>query len=78
MYAPQELAAGLMGTATLASSVPCVSLSSAGTVQSEPSSSRGGGVGNGGSCLPCAHFNLGSQGKYKPGSAICPTGCETS
>lgn len=54
MYAPQELAAGLMGTATLASLVPWVSLWRAGTVQSEPSSSgcSGGGVGNGGSCLP--------------------------
>lgn len=47
MYAPQELAAGLMGTATLASSVPCVILSSAGTVQSEPSS-LGSGRGGGG------------------------------
>lgn len=55
MYAPQELAAGLMGTATLASWVPCVS-QSAGPVPSESSSSgcSGGGVGNDGSCLPCS------------------------
>lgn len=67
MYAPQGLAAGLMGTATLASWVPSVSLWSAGPVQSEPSSSgcRGGGVGNDGPCLPhlLTWFNLGSQGK---------------
>lgn len=73
MYAPQELASGLMGTATLASSVPCVSLWSSGTVQSKPSSSgsSGGGVGNGGSVYH-AHFNLGSQGKYSQALLSAP------
>lgn len=36
MYAPQELAAGLMGTATLASSVPCVSLCSVSPLPQAP------------------------------------------
>lgn len=65
MYAPQELAAGLTGTATLASSVPCVSrcLSGAGTVQS-PLPRAPVGVGWGMAALVYhAHFNLGSQGK---------------
>lgn len=66
MYAPQELAAGLMGTATLAFSVPSVSrwLSGAGAVQSEPASSGSSGVGWGMVALVYhTHFNLGSQGK---------------
>lgn len=52
MYAPQELAASLVGAATLASSVPSMSCYpvQAGTVQTE-SSSPGSGWGNGGSCL---------------------------
>lgn len=69
MYAPQELAAGLTGTATLASSVPCVSRCvwlSVGcrhcAVSPLPQATVGVGWGMA-ALVYHTHFNLGSQGK---------------